>query len=311
LSATGRFRRHLSDGWRLGGAAIRFALENRVLQRFLLISAGIVLVIFAALAAVAVLVRNNTGPVGYVLAGLGAYYCLSVMTTAVAVGMAGMVADSLDSRPVTLATGWRLIVRRRRPILGWAVVDLIVGVPSRYVGSVTVNWLVALVLGFGWSLLSFFAIPTIALTGASPLVAARHSLRLVRSQWQDAAYGLVYVWVRAAVWFGVPGVIGVAAGVLLIRNGVTFLGGALFVFGVSCLAVGFLVAHAARAVLTVMLYRYAESGAVHPAFPAELLARSVRPVSGFVRRLQARIEGDRVRRLRGRVSGDLKDSPPR
>ena len=122
MSGAQRLRRHLSDGWRLGGAAIRFALENRVLQRFLLISAGIVLVIFAAVAAAAVLVRNYTGPVGYVLAGLGAYYCLSVMTTAMAVGMAGMVADSLDSRPVTLATGWRLIVRRRRSSAGrWSI----------------------------------------------------------------------------------------------------------------------------------------------------------------------------------------------
>jgi Family of unknown function (DUF6159) len=310
LSAAGRLRRHLSDGWRLGGAALRFALANRVLQRFLLISACIVLVISAGVAAAAVLVRNHTGPIGYVLAGLAAYYCLSVMTTAVAVGMAGLVADSLDSRPVTLADGWRLIVRRRRPILGWSVVDLAVGVPSRYVGSVTVNWLVVLLLGFGWGLVSFFAIPTIALTGASPLVAARHSLRLVRRQWQDAAYGLVYVWVRAAVWFGVPGVVAVAAGVLLIRGGVTFAGGVLFVIGVACLAVGFLVAQAARAVLTVMLYRYAESGTVHPGFPAELLARSVRPASDLITRLAARIEGDRLRRFRGRVLGDLEDPPP-
>ena len=35
-------------------------------------------------------------------------------------------------------------------------------------------------------LLSFFAIPTIALTGASPWATARHSLRLVRSHWGDA-----------------------------------------------------------------------------------------------------------------------------
>ena len=218
------------------------------------------------------------------------------------------MADSLDSRPVTLADGWRLIVRRRRPILGWSVVDLAVGVPSRYVGSVTVNWLVVLLLGFGWGLVSFFAIPTIALTGASPLVAARHSLRLVRRQWQDAAYGLVYVWVRAAVWFGVPEWWASRPGCSS-SGGVTFAGGVLFVIGVACLAVGFLVAHAARAVLTVMLYRYAESGTV-----AGLPRRAARAQRAarldLITRLAARIEGDRLRRFRGRVLGDLEDPPP-
>ena len=39
--------------------------------------------------------------VGYLLVGLAAYYCLSLMVIAIGVGLAGLVADSLDSRPVT------------------------------------------------------------------------------------------------------------------------------------------------------------------------------------------------------------------
>jgi hypothetical protein len=281
---------------------------HRVLKRFVLVAAGIVLVASAALAVAAVALRREAGPVGYAVVGLTAYYCLSLMTTAVAVGLAGLVADSLDSRPVTSADGWRLIWRRRRSIAGWAVADLVVGLPSRTIGSWTVNQLTLVLIGFGWGVVSFFAIPTIALVGGSPRDTARHSLRLVRSHWGDAVSSTVYVWVRALVLFGAPAVVAAAAGVLLIRGGAVVLGAALFAAGVSGLALGYLLAHAARAVLTVVLYRYADSGTVSPAFPAELLDRSVRGPSGTVRRIAERLEGDRLRRLRRRVLGPSESS---
>ena len=43
----------------------------------------------------------------------------------------------------------------------------------------------------------------------------------------------------------------------------------------------YLLAQVGRTVLTVVLYRYAESGAVYPAFPTDLLERSLRGSSKF------------------------------
>jgi hypothetical protein len=298
-------RDYVADGWELSGAAIAFVLQNRPLQRFVLTSIGVVAVISAMVAAAAVVLRRHAGPVEYVLVGAAAYYCLSLMVTAVAVGIAAMVAGSLDGRPVTPSTGWQTMRLRRRTIAGWAAVDLVVGLPSRAIGSWTIEQLGALLIGFGWSLLSFFAIPTIALTGGSPLATARHSVRLVRRQWGDAVSSTVYLWVRTVVVFGVPSAASAAAGVLLIRGGAVVLGGALFVAGVAGLALAYLLTQTARAVLTVVLYRYADSGSFYPAFPAELLERSVRGPSAFVRRVARWIEGDRLRRLRRRVLGEL------
>ena len=297
-------RDYVTDGWVLAGAALDFVLENRALKRYMLISAGILLVSSAAVAIAAVALRREAGPVGYVLIGLAAYYCLSLMVIAAGVGLAGLVADCLDSRAVTPADGWRVIKRRRRSIAGWAVVDLALGIPSRTIGSWSVNLLGLLLIGLGWSLVSFFAIPAIALVGGSPRDTARHSIRLVRSAWGDAVSSTVYLWVRAMVTFGAPAAVATAAGVLLIRGGHVVLGGALFAAGVSGLALAYLLAQAARAVLTVVLYRHADSGVVYPAFPVGLLERSVRAPSGIVRRLTERIEGDRLQRLRRRVLGD-------
>src|SRR5262245_4255316 len=297
-------RDYVRDGWRLGGAALGYVMGDGVLKRFVLVAGGLVLVASAAVAVVAVVLRTEAGPLGYVLVGLAAYYCLSVMVTAVGVGLAGLVAQQLDSLPVTPADGWRVIERRRRSIAGWAVLDVVVGVPRRIIGSWSVDALGVVLIGFGWSLVSFFAIPAIALVGGSPVVIARRSLRLVRRQWGDAVSSTVYLWVRALVFLGVPAAATAAAGVLFIRAGAVLLGGALFALGVSGLAIAFLLARAARAVLTVVLFRYAETGALHPVFPAELLERSVRAPAGPVRRLTQRLEGDRIRRLRSRVLGD-------
>jgi hypothetical protein len=295
---------YLTDGWRLGGAAIGFVRGDRVLQRFMLGSIGFVSVVSAGAAVAAVALRRSAGPVEYVLVGVAALYLLSLMTTAVGVGLAGLVADSLDGRPLTASAGWRLMRMRRRSIAGWALVDTAVGIPSKAIGSWTVDQLGTLVLGFGWSLLNFFAIPAIALTGSSAWTTARHSLRLVRGHWGDAVYSTVYLWVRAVVLFGVPAAIAVAAGVLLIRSGAELLGGAVFAVGVAGLAVTFLLAQAARVVVTVVLYKFASAGTVYAAFPATLLERSVRGPSSLISRVARRIEGERIRRLRTRVLGN-------
>lgn len=300
-------RTYLTDGWHLSGAAIGFVLANRPLKRFLLGSIGAMLLISAAVAVAAVVLRRHAGPVEYVLVGVGASYCLNLMVTAVAVGAAGLVADSLEGLPVSASTGWETMRLRRRPIARWAVVESLVGLPSRAVGSWSTEQLGGIVLGFGWSILSFFAIPTIALTGEGPLRTARHSLRLVRSRWGDAVSSTVYLWVRAVVVFGLPAAAGVAVGVLLIRAGHEFLGGALFVAGVAGLALAYLLAQVGRTVLTVVLYRYAESGAVYPAFPADRLERSLRGWSKFALTVARRIEGDRLRRIRRKVLGELEN----
>jgi hypothetical protein len=91
--------------------------------------------------------------------------------------------------------------------------------------------------------------------------------------------------------------------VLLIRAGAEITGAILFTAGVAGLALTYLLAQGARAVITVVLYRFAESARVYPAFPAELLERSVRGPSTVLSRIARRIEGDRLQRLRKRLLG--------
>jgi len=303
-------RESLSDGWRLGGASLRFILEHRPVRRYTLVAAAIVVVLWAAGAAAGVVLRRHAGPVEYVLIGVAGAYLLSLMVTAASVGLAGLVADCLDGRPVVASTGWEVVRRRRRAIAGWAIVDCAIGLPSRTIGSWSVDQFASILLGFGWGLLNFFAIPTIALTGYNARQTARHSLQLARRQWGDAVYGTVYLWLRAVVVFGLPSAASVAVGVLLIRAGAEFLGAVLFVAGVAGLALTYLLAQGAKSVITVVLYRFADSGMVYPGFPAELLHRSVRGPSSVINRIARRIEGERMQRLRRRLLGEAESQPP-
>jgi hypothetical protein len=300
-------RESLTDGWRLGGASLAFILGHREVRRYMLAAAAILIVVWAAAAATGVALRRHAGPLEYALVGVGSAYVLSLMVTAATVGLAGIVAESLDGRPVTPSTGWQVIRRRRRPIAGWAIVDCAVGLPSRTIGSWSVDQLATLLLGFGWGLLNFFAIPTIALTGSSARQTARHSLQLARRQWGEAVYSTVYLWLRAVVVFGLPSAAAAAAGVLLVRAGAEITGAVLFAAGVAGLALTYLLTQGAKAVITVVLYRFADSGTVYPAFPRELLERSVRGPSTILNRIARRVEGDRLKRLRKRLLGDLED----
>jgi hypothetical protein len=62
-------RDNLTDGWRLGGAALGFVLRNRPLQRFVVSAILIVLTISVVVAVAAVALRREAGPLGYGLVG--------------------------------------------------------------------------------------------------------------------------------------------------------------------------------------------------------------------------------------------------
>ena len=224
-------RHYVLDGWRLGGIALTFVRRSRPLQRFVLAAATGILLSYGVAAYFGVILRRRGTVLADVIAAVGATYILAVATTAAAVGLAGIVANALDGRPVVPSDGWRLIVRRRRAIAGWAAIDLVFGVPARVLGKTALEQLTVIVFGFGWGLLSFFVMPAIALTQVPAHTAARSALLVVRRRWGAAVSGMVYLWLRAALTFGLPGAICVGVGVLLVRGRHEILGALLVAIG--------------------------------------------------------------------------------
>jgi Family of unknown function (DUF6159) len=303
----GGWAQYARDGWALGGAAMGLVRRQPGLRRYVAGALPALLAIHIAVAAAVLHFRHDGTLLQRLIVVLVTGYLIAVLTNAAAVGLAGLSDGILSGRGSRAADGWSLATRRLPQVAGWAVLVLVVGVPARLVTSWGVDQLAAVLLGFGWGVVSFFAIPAIALTGAGPIRAAERSFRLVRRFWAGQVAGMVYVWLRPALFLGVPGAIALVVGVVLERSGADLLGWTLGVGGVIVLAIAYLVVVSARSILSVAIFRYAGDGVAPAGFDAERLERLMVGPTPIVQRLAGRLDNHRIRRLRARLSGSGTD----
>jgi hypothetical protein len=295
------WREYVRDGWDLGGAALRLAVDHRELRRFAATAYGSAIVAEAAVAAGVIFVRHHVALWQRPIVLVALAYLAALFSALAAVGLAGLSAKLLDGAELRSADGWRLMRQRLPQIAGWALIVVVVGIPSRFLTGWGVDQLSAVLLGFGWAVLSFFAIPAIALRGDGPIAAGLRSLRLVGQRWGEQVVGMVYVWVRPALFLGLPGAIAVAVGIVLDRTGHDLLGWTIAVAGAFTIAIAYLVTVAAQSVLSVTLFRFAEGGEVHGTFDRRQLERVLRGPAPLVLRTVRHLEGERTRRLRERI----------
>jgi hypothetical protein len=290
------------DGWALGGAALALVRHQPGLRRYAVAVFAGMLTVHVGVAAVVLHFRHEGTIPGRVIAVLATAYLVAVLSNAVAVGLAGL-SDRILIREIPRAKeGWALAVRRLPQVAGWALFVVLIGIPARLLSSWGVDQVAAVLLGFGWAVISFFAIPAIALMGDGPLQAARRSLHLVRRFWVGQVAGTVYVWLRPALFIGLPGAAALLTGVVLERSGHDFLGWLLGLAGAVAVAVAYLVAVCARSVLGVAMFRFAESGSAPEGFDPARLERLMKGPTPFVARLARRLDGKRLRALRRRIN---------
>ena len=299
----GRTAQAAHDGWALGGSALSMVRGQPGLRRFALAAfAGMLLVELGHAALVLHYRHHGTIPQRLLVVLLTAYV-FAVLANSVAVGLAGLSDRILADQVPAASEGWRLAGRRLPQVAGWALIVVLVGVPARFLTGWGVDQLAAVLLGFGWAVVSFFAIPAIALMGDGPLRAAERSLRLVRRFWAGQVAGMVYVWLRPALFIGLPGAAAVLVGVILDRGGHDFLGWTLALGGAIAIAIAYLIAVCARSVLGVAIFRLAESGRVAPGFDPAALKRMMRGPTPVIERIARRFDSERLRRLRARLPG--------
>ena len=297
----GRTAQAARDGWALGGSALRMVRGQPGLRRYA-IAAFVAMVVFNVGEAVLVLHYRHVGTIPErLIIALATGYVVAVLANSIAVGLAGLSDRVLADQVPAAAEGWRLAGRRLPQVTGWALLVVLIGIPARFLTSWGVDQLAAVLLGFGWVVVSFFAIPAIALIGDGPLRAAERSLRLVRRFWAGQVASMVYVWLRPALFIGLPGAATLLIGVILERSGHDFVGWSLGLAGAIAVAVAYLVAVCARSVLGVALFRLAESGTAPPGFDPVALRRTMRTPTPVIARLARRFDGERLRRLRDRL----------
>jgi uncharacterized protein DUF6159 len=204
----------------------------------------------------------------YVLSFVGFYF---------SVGLAACADMIFRGRPATVSDGLAVSRTRLAQISGWAAVAAAISLVMNLLENQggTLGQIAARLVGMAWSLVTFLAVPVIAIEGTGPFETIKRSASLFRQRWGQQITGNIAI--GAAVFL-----LGVLPGVLLIVGGIAvwasaaFLGALLVIVGALVLAVALLVSRALSGIFGVALYRYALDGEVVGGFSKEDLESAVK-----------------------------------
>lgn len=226
---------------------------------------------------VVLLATNTAEPVAYVLWAI-ALFVFTYIGIYCSVALAAAANLALDGRDTTLSDGFSVARQRRGLVAKWALVQLTVGLvlnllqmalQESAIGKVIAGFLVG-ALSVGWSLLSFFVVPLLALEGVGPREALHRSGHLIKERWGEGFVGSGSITGIFFLLLMLPSILVGALGVSQVSDSPA-LGGALIALGVAGFVVGLLISSTLNAIFRVALYRYATSDEVAAAFDRDQL----------------------------------------
>jgi len=125
---------------------------------------------------------------------------------------------AIAGEPVSLSEALAAAGRRLPQIAGWAALSAVIGVLLRAIENAheKAGDLVAGLLGAGWTVMTYFVVPTIVVDGVGPIGALKNSLSILKAQWGKALVGNVslgllgflillpvYLLAGGLVWLGI------------------------------------------------------------------------------------------------------------
>jgi hypothetical protein len=199
----------------------------------------------------------------YLLAFVGTYF-----------GVALAAAADLIFRGEEASVGDGMAVARSRlpQIAGWsalaATVGVVLGVLENQGG--VLGSVVTRVLNVGWTLVTFLAVPVIAIEGTSGFATLRRSGAIFKERWGQQITGNLAIGGAVFLLGMLPAILLMVAGVALWSTS-GFGGAILLGVGVVVFAIAALINQALSGIFGVALYRYATEGEALGGFtPAEL-----------------------------------------
>ena len=267
-------------GWDLTKKSWGLLRDNPALLRFPLY--GGVATIVCALVVVGpglYLIESDQAAVGGAVAVIG-FYLLALVGTYFSVGLAA--AADMIFRGQQAGVGDGLAVSRERfsQIAGWAAVSAAIGlVLSALENQGAIGEILGRVLAVGWSLITFLAVPVIAIEGTGPFQTLKRSAGLFRSRWGQQITGNIAIGGAVFLLGVLPSALLIFAG-FMIWASASFAGALLLVIGVIGLAISMLVSSALSNIFGVALYRYALDGEAVGGFTPAELDSAVKPRGG-------------------------------
>ncbi|HYG95681.1 MAG TPA: DUF6159 family protein [Solirubrobacterales bacterium] len=188
----------------------------------------------------------------YVLSAVGFYF---------SVGLAACADMIFRGQQATVGDGLAVARTRLRQISGWAAVStaisLVMGVLENQGG--TLGQIAARLVGMAWTLVTFLAVPVIAIEGTGPFETIKRSASLFRDRWGQQITGNLAIG-GAVFLLGVLPAAALIVGGIVLWSSASFLGALLVVTGALVLAIAMLISRALSGIFGVALYRYALDG---------------------------------------------------
>jgi hypothetical protein len=209
-------------------------------------------------------------------------YVLSVVGFYFSVGLAA-AADMIfrGQAEVTVADGLAVARERFSQICGWAAlstaISVLMGVLENQGGIG--GQIAARLVGMAWSLVTFLAVPVIAIEGTGPVETLKRSASMFRQRWGTQIAGNVAIGGAVFLIGVLPAVILIVAGIAL-WSSASFLGAVLVVIGALILAIAMLISRALSGIFGVALYRYALDGETVGGFTRDEMESAVKVKKG-------------------------------
>ena len=137
----------------------------------------------------------------------------------------------------------------------------------------------ARLVGMAWALVTFLAVPVIAIEGTGALETLKRSASIFRERWGQQITGNLAIGGAVGLFGILPATLMIVAGVM-VWSSAPFIGALLVIVGAIVLAVALLISKALSGIFGVALYRYATEGEAVGGFTAEELESAVKVKKG-------------------------------
>lgn len=208
-------------------------------------------------------------------------YVLSVVGFYFSVGLAAAANMIFNGQQATIADGLAVARANFSQICGWAALSTAISVFMAVLenqGGIAGN-IAARLVGMAWSLVTFLAVPVIAIEGTGPIETLKRSASIFKQRWGQQITGNIAIGAAVFLIGVLPALILIVAGIAL-WSSASFLGALLVVIGALVLAIAMLVSRALSGVFGVALYRYALDGQAVGGFTPEELESAVKVKKG-------------------------------
>lgn len=277
----GQIVTRIRNGWNLTKKSWGILRDNPGLVQFPVAGAitAIVLSIVTFLAAILLLANDQTVLIvlGVIVLVVG---LLLVLSTAIffAVALAFNADRLLAGESPGFGEGISHARSRLSGIVGWALISTVVGAIIQTIQDRlgVAGLILGGLAGAAWAVLTFLAIPVIAIEGTGGFQTVKRCSELIRSRWGEQIAGTAAIGVILFLIGYLPSLIVLGGGIYLIAGpDIVGPGIALIAIGAIALAIVAVIGKALITIFGVALYRYVAEDRAVGTFTEEEMAAAV------------------------------------